>query len=564
MGNLGFTANWAKCRYTVEFHSNGGVEDYSRALIWGEPIDNSPTKFDLDFGGWYTDPYFSGEAVTVVPTYDVILYAKWNGETPIDAFEHSYTVIYGIKDTTLTEIVLPTHFAGEEITVSDSFTSNTAVRRLTLYNDKDNSLSKLIEKLPSLEELVLLGNCTEIPREAFDGNTTLKSVTVNVSSTFRIEDYAFRNCTSLTSVKLLDGVSYIGYDAFKNTAITSISLPSTLTQIEDNAFGGCGAIDVYVKDYDYIWSFDVYTQYGYSDASAPMSGSPLLTGGRLFVGGELLTELVVPDYITELTGGLFNGCSSITSIKLHSGITKIANSAFYKMTEVRVIVIPEGVTEIGGHALYGCSSLEELHLPSTLKTLSIRALATNGVDIYITDLLAYCKLGYFESGHTITFAEGKFGYNRNGRLFLNGELVTELVIPEELTSVPGDVFSGCTSITKVVLHSGITAICGSAFQWCKNLVEIEIPNGVTRIETCAFNGCTSLKSIVIPNSVSHIGSEVFNDCTSLTYIFYLGDESSDLFDWSSPENLYYYSASRPDGDKKYWYYSSNGTPTVWA
>ena len=584
-GDLTFTAHWEKCRYTIEFYGNGGGVDYDCVdMVWGEPTLSNPRKYGLEFGGWYLDPDFTGEALTVVPMHDAKLYAKWIGETPLSAFDYSNNTIYDIVDKSLTEIVFPSHYAGAPINTNiDSFSLNTTVRKITV-----NGIipSNLCSKLPALREIVF-ANCGTVPENLFSGCTSLISVEI-LNGVFEIGDSAFAGCTSLTTVKIHDavnvigdrafagctslnsvvlseGLTEIGEGAFSGTALTSITLPSTLTVIGDNAFEKCGAIDVYVSDVDYIWSFksDVRGS-GFLSAEAPMSGSPLLSGGRLFVGGELLTELVVPEYITELTGGLFNGCSSITSIVLHSGITKICDYAFYKMTGTKSIVIPEGVTEIGQMVLYDCSSLEELHLPSTVTKLGFGALQSKGVDIYITDLLAYCRLGNFGSGSDIAYGEGKFGYDRGGRLFLNGELLTELVIPEELTAVPGDVFSGCTSITKVVLHSGITSISSSAFQWCENLVEIEIPSSVTTIECFAFNGCTSLKEIVIPDSVTKIANGAFDGCTSLTGIFYCGNKNTTVNNWNLDENiLFFYSASKPDSDGKYWHFDVDGNPVAW-
>jgi hypothetical protein len=96
--------------------------------------------------------------------------------------------------------------------------------------------------------------------------------------------------------------------------------------------------------------------------------------------------------------------------------------------------------------------------------------------------------------------------------------VTEVVIPEGVTSIGDSAFYFCSSLTSITIPDGVTSIGESAFWGCSSLTSVNIPDSVTSIENIAFSHCTSLTSIKIPDSVTSIEKSAFNGCTSLTSI----------------------------------------------
>ena len=96
--------------------------------------------------------------------------------------------------------------------------------------------------------------------------------------------------------------------------------------------------------------------------------------------------------------------------------------------------------------------------------------------------------------------------------------LTNIDLPDSLTSIGRNAFWGCDSLTSINIPNSVTIIGNGAFGGCRFLTSINIPNSVTTIGICAFISCSFLTNINIPNSVTTIGNSAFMKCESLTYI----------------------------------------------
>ena len=183
----------------------------------------------------------------------------------------------------------------------------------------------------------------------------------------------------------------------------------------------------------------------------------------------------------------FGDCYGLEGVTIPEGVTTIGEWVFSRC-QFEDMTIPKSVTSIGRYAFNGCSKLKSVH---------------------ISDLTAWCQI--------------KFGYHANPlreahELYLNGERVTKLVLPEGLKAVGADAFAGCSGLTEVTIPDGVTAIGNSAFSGCSGLTEVTIPNGVTAIGNSAFSGCSGLTEVTISNGVTAIGDSAFSDCSGLTEV----------------------------------------------
>ncbi len=190
--------------------------------------------------------------------------------------------------------------------------------------------------------------------------------------------------------------------------------------------------------------------------------------------------------VTSIGDEAFSYCTRLTSATIPNSITSIGESAFYYCNHLPSITIPNSVTSIGGYAFSECSGLTSVHISS------------------------------LEAWFNISIMSNPLDYAHH--LFLNGEEVKDLIIPQSVTSIGRSSFSGCSGLTSVTIPSSVTSIGLGAFAGCSGLTSITIPNSVTSIDIMAFQGCTGLTSVTIPNSVTSLGEWAFQGCSGLTSI----------------------------------------------
>lgn len=165
----------------------------------------------------------------------------------------------------------------------------------------------------------------------------------------------------------------------------------------------------------------------------------------------------------------------------------ISEKSFYNCRYLTSVSIPSSITNIGNNAFYNCNALSA---------------------VYITDLEAWCNIRFDNSANPLSCAHD---------LFLNGEVIENLVIPDGMTTIGNNVFRGC-SMKTVVIPSSVKSIGDNTFAGCSNLITLNIPNNVTSIGSRAFSGCTSMEKIILSESLKELPAYCFSGCESLLSI----------------------------------------------
>ncbi len=309
-----------------------------------------------------------------------------------------------------------------------------------------------------------------------------------------IGEYAFGECTVLTSVTIPSSVIHIGYGAFEGcTSLTSVTINSNSIAAM-NYSNSPNLREIFGKQVkSYIigegvtkigeWAFAYYT--GLTSVTLPEGVNSI--GRYAFFKCTGLTSVMTPSSVTNIGESAFDGCTGLTYVTIPEGVTSIGKSAFQDCKGLRSVAIPSSITSIGNSAFYGCMGLTSVH---------------------ITNLEAWCK---------IAFEENPLHYAHH--LYLNGQEIKDLVIPSSVTSIGMYSFDGCSGLTSATIPMGITSIGKNAFADCTGLTSVTIPEGVNSIGEMAFYGCTGLTSVTIPSSVTSIEDLVFYNSKGLTNVY---------------------------------------------
>ena len=397
----------------------------------------------------------------------------------------------------------------------------------------------------SLTSITIPNSVTIIDYGTFEGCSGLTSIDIPNSVTI-IFGSAFKGCTGLTSVNISDIASWCGIDFADSDAnplyyahhlylngseITDLIIPSSLTSINPNAFEGCTGLTGIIVESGNI----IYDSRDNCNAIIETATNTLIAGCK---------NTTIPNSVTSIGIDAFKGCTGLTSIDIPNSVTIIFESAFKGCTGLTSINIPNSVTSIGCEAFYGCTGLTSVNIPNSVTLIGWEAFAncTGLTSVNITDLEAWCNIDFSYNANPLSYAH---------HLFMNGEEITDLKIPNTVTSIGSDAFKGCTGLTSVTLPNSITSIGNYAFEYCTGLTSVTIPNSVTSIGSDAFYRCTGLTSVTvdsenpnydsrdkcnaiiltasntliygcknttIPNSVTSIGSDAFKGCTGLTSV----------------------------------------------
>ncbi len=336
---------------------------------------------------------------------------------------------------------------------------------------------------------------TSIGYFAFRDCSSLTSVTIPNSIT-TIDDYAFDGCP-LTAITIPDSVTSIGNHAFDRCALTAVTIPDSVTSIGLQAFRCCSNL-TFVTIPESVTNIEGGAFDETPWLKAKQEENPLVIVNHILIDGKTCSgDVIIPDSVTEIGGYAFQGCSALTSVIIPDSVTYIGPSAFGSCHNLTSVTIPDSVTYIG-HEAFDYSSLTSVTIP---------------------DSVTYIGFGAFRWCSSLTSVTVSENITNIGSgTFENCSLLTSVNIPDSVTSIEYNAFAGCSSLTSVTIPDGITTIERRTFSGCSSLTSVTIPDNVSSIGGGAFAGCSGLTSVTIPDSVTSIEDFAFSECSNLTSV----------------------------------------------
>jgi len=459
-----------------------------------------------------------GENVKIIPDYAFYACRSLTEVTIPD----SVTSI-GFKAFSLCNALTTVNFNATNCTANGTvFQGSSALSTVNFGENVKNIPEYAFSSCTGLTEITLPDSLVNIDGYAFSGCTGLTSITIPESVT-SIGDRAFQNCSGLTTINFnaknctTMGNSSVNPVFYNCTSLATVNIGENVTNIPSCAFYDCSSL-----------------------TSATFGNSVTNIGSYAFSSCSGLTSITIPDSVASIGERAFQNCSGLTTVNFNAqNCTTMGSSSkrvFDNCTLLATLNIGENVKSIPDYAFYGCTGLTEITIPDSVTSIGDRAFSgCNG-------LTAVYYTGGIEQWCGITFANttaNPLSYAHN--LYVNNSLVTDLVIPNNITEIKDNTFYGDSALNSIIIHNSVTSIGSGAFYGCSGLVEVTIPDSITSIGSSAFGNCTNLtivnfnaknitsmnspfqncssfSTLNIGESVKSIPNFAFQNCTGLTEV----------------------------------------------
>lgn len=474
------------------------------------------------------------------------------------------------KDYEIVAVTLP-----KSITViGDGAFRNTKISEIVLPEGLAVIGSEAFSNTDNLKEAVIPDSVTEIGYYAFAQSGIKKLVLPSGEGDVTIGEGAFRYCKNIESLILTDSIISVGKEAFTDcTSVKELTLGKGLKTVGDKAFFNMesleklnyNSVNITSVGRDTMWgyigydyknppkkcafylgegvesvatamfvneqfdkihapSIEAWFKLGEAPASEAHLNGPQPVGTEgIFINGEAIKEIIVPESVTTVKGH-FKNCNEVTKIVIHDGVTSIDANVFSGLQNVEYVSIGSGVTHIGNYAFGELYNLKELYFNSREILFDgfyyAGAYTENGLKLYFGEKVeSVSSYTYYYSGMSV--AEARFASldswlamndmptfrNAEGvtsQLYFgetSADEITSVIIPENVTQIGSNRFSGWNALERVTLHEGITEIGYRAFAYCPALTTVEGMGEKIVFQREVFVGA-NISNITIPDKAT--------------------------------------------------------------
>ncbi|MDR0752178.1 MAG: leucine-rich repeat protein [Christensenellaceae bacterium] len=494
--------------YKVEFAVDDGspVEAVVTDRIGEAPVS---TRENYILVGWYLDEEMNYKAEFPLAILgDTILYAKWESSFSITYRVDSavYKIEYYVAGATVTKIPdpvmqgrrfngwdsdIPAQMPAQHITIGGTFTAESYKICFETASDVSYS-SGIVGLYPTTDN----GEHVEYPY-----------ITVMYGYADYIED--LKEVEPTRTGYDFDGWSY--YDAEKHErvdfeAIGAWAIASNvLLRPKWVQYGtqGLQFSKVPHDDRDVLMVSSYSGRFERVIIPAEHEGKKVVKiAAGAFSGATNITNLTIPDTITEIGENAFFGCVNIVDINLPDSVTAIGKGAFSGCESIITITLPKAITAIQALTFAGCLSLRKVEFPKSSGFIRIDDQAFQNCSLLFDFVLP-------ESLKTI----GKYAFENCSSInSLQG------IVNSQIYEIGDFAFRGCTSLDRVTLPNTLRSIGQEAFKDCERIIQVGIQENLLSIGAGAFQNCKNLQRLSIPRTVTSLGSAIFLNCSTLIYV----------------------------------------------